>query len=240
MWLQDAVVIKGPRCLGERPEATSHPDELLTWLAATGWTDGKDQGWGDLTLLPSDEGAQTNKVDESGHILYGFHRTCTSLAYQFIQLSPITTLETFCDIWVIINARYSKDPFQNNLFNLPQELLEEITEYLRYGSTDLQPTYLLSRSFWKQLFIKLPFLWDLDVQQVQQFPYSPIEAGKEWDWEHLVRQIMARPVKFQRPIYSGCHDFSLKLWDYGQVGLDMPLGMTNRRRMWQILEDMDL
>ena len=28
-------------------------------------------------------------------------------------------------------------------------------------------------------------------------------------------------------------------WEYKDVGLDVPDGFTNRRRVWQILEDMD-
>jgi hypothetical protein len=109
MWLRDAEAIKGPRCLGKNLEASSHPDELLMRHAATGYHP-YEGSWGHLTLLPSEEIVAPHREDENGYMFHGFHSSCTSIARQFIQLSPTTRLESFCDIWVTLNERYSKDP----------------------------------------------------------------------------------------------------------------------------------
>ncbi|UPK93038.1 hypothetical protein LCI18_003973 [Fusarium solani-melongenae] len=120
---------------------------------------------------------------------------------------------------------------QTILGNLPQELHNRIISLLLEGTIGLDCTRLLPQSYWKQLFVRIPFVWDLDKTLVSEFKDKD---GKEWDWERLFRQVMAR---VQPPTYPEHSD--VRAWNYGEVGLDVPPGFTNRRRIWQLLEDMD-
>ncbi|RGP80267.1 hypothetical protein FLONG3_1568 [Fusarium longipes] len=207
-----AVAIKGPQSLNKNLEASSHPDELFIQHTATGWHPYEGH-WGDLTLLPSKEIWKHDPLhipDLTARLLKNLR--CRSTAKSI-----------------------ERSRFQNNFASLPRELLDTIIEYLRYEPIGLQPTYLLSQSFWKQIFIKTPFLWDLDMQKIHQFSDPLTESDKEWDWEYLARQVLTHPALEPRPRLD--KDFTI--WDYSQVGLDAPLGFTNRRRIWQILDDRD-
>lgn len=104
----------------------------------------------------------------------------------------------------------------------------------------LQPTDMMPQHFWKQFLIRIPFLWDLDKEQLERFPELPADRGKEWHWEQLVRQLMIRPIQaLPFPNDEVCNGASYRVWDYSHGGLDVPHGLTNRRRIWQILDGMD-
>ncbi|KAJ4267131.1 hypothetical protein NW762_003230 [Fusarium torreyae] len=119
--------------------------------------------------------------------------------------------------------------------NLPKELVDEIISHLLSGSMSPYTTDLMPQRIWKQVFVQIPFLWDLDVEQVQQFPSVNNDPNEEWDWEGLVRQVLCGPAGRR----VECERASQNLWDYSHVRLDAPPGLTNRRRIWQVLEDMD-
>ncbi|RSL40196.1 hypothetical protein CEP53_013527 [Fusarium sp. AF-6] len=120
---------------------------------------------------------------------------------------------------------------QTTLESLPQELQDRIISLLRVGNIGLDCTRLLPQSHWKQLFLQISFLWDLDKSLVSEYKDKD---GKEWDWERLFRQVMARVQPLTYPENS-----DVRAWSYDEVGLDVPPGFTNRRRIWQLLEDMD-
>ncbi|KAJ4212831.1 hypothetical protein NW759_011472 [Fusarium solani] len=120
---------------------------------------------------------------------------------------------------------------QTNLDSLPQELRDRIISLLLEGTIGLGCTGMLPQPIWRDLFVRIPFLWDLDKSLVAEFQDKD---GKEWDWERLFRQVMAR---VQPPTYPENSD--IRVWNHGEVGLDVPPGFTNRRRIWQLLEDMD-
>ncbi|KIL85889.1 hypothetical protein FAVG1_10858 [Fusarium avenaceum] len=123
--------------------------------------------------------------------------------------------------------------------NLPPELGGIVMDYLSCMHLALQPTDMMPQLFWKQFLIRIPFLWDLDKEQLEQFPELPADQGKEWHWEQLVRQLMIRPTQSVPFPYEVCNGASFQVWDYSHGGLDVPLGLTNRRRIWQILHEMD-
>lgn len=58
---------------------------------------------------------------------------------------------------------------------------------------------------------------------------------EKWNWEKLTRQVMTR---VQWPAYGASSDDDEIVWDYSKAGLQVPAGLTNRRRIWQILQDM--
>ncbi|RBR27082.1 uncharacterized protein FIESC28_00154 [Fusarium coffeatum] len=129
-----------------------------------------------------------------------------------------------------------RSPLQDHLENLPQELYDQIKEFVQQGPMSIQPTGILPQSLWKEAFLKIPFLWDLDVGEVERFPDSPPDPDKEWDWEQLVRRLMARPIQADPPALEYLMPAP---WNYGKAGLELPQGLTNRRRIWQIVDDMD-
>lgn len=107
-------------------------------------------------------------------------------------------------------------------------------------SLGLQCTYVISQSYWKQVFLSIPFLWDLDESLIKDKLSDPRE-GYEWDWEKITRQLMSRVELVEEvPMQVGDPkpDGSTVAWSYSKVGLDVPPGLTNRRRIWQLLEDM--
>jgi len=126
----------------------------------------------------------------------------------------------------------------------PGELVDEIVGQIVSGNwTSYGPptSYTLPQPFWKKILVNIPFLWDIDVEQVEQFPDIPADQQREWNWERLVRGILCGPIPQRRTDCenSECEKRSHSVWDYSHVKLDLPPGLTNRRRIWQILEDMN-
>lgn len=115
-WVHNAFAIEGPKCLGEPVESSTHNDELLTWHPATGFTDDQS-GWGHLTLLPSMK--TVNPLATCGYVYIGFHRACASIARHFVQRATAYPVESLCDIWTTLQARYSKGPDGSGSHHVP-------------------------------------------------------------------------------------------------------------------------
>jgi hypothetical protein len=116
---------------------------------------------------------------------------------------------------------------------LAPELKQAIVDsLLPLRNLPLQCTRLLDQSYWKEILISgrfLPFLWDLDLDllgaKVSQLP------GKlEWNWERLVRQLSQ----------SGFLDYAAKASQDSHYVQGVPFGLRNRRRIWRILEEMQV
>ncbi|KAM6525550.1 hypothetical protein FALCPG4_011088 [Fusarium falciforme] len=120
----------------------------------------------------------------------------------------------------------------NELFRgLPQEVKHQIVDLLPQGSLPLDCNYLVPQEEWKHGFVRTPFLWDLDHEAIHKKHSAP--PNTEWNWEKLTRQVMS-PVTVAEGL-----SFSAEAWSYGRVGLRGPCrGLSNRRRIWQMLEDM--
>ncbi|KAH7141485.1 hypothetical protein B0J13DRAFT_556918 [Dactylonectria estremocensis] len=116
---------------------------------------------------------------------------------------------------------------------LPQEVKDNILHRLLDQPLALDCTYSIPAYHWKQAFLNIPFLWDLDKSKVDKEILKAKLAGIEWDWEKITRQLMT-PVT----ICDQSDDGDPIPWNYDQVGLTVPHGLNNRRRIWQILEEM--
>jgi hypothetical protein len=86
------------------------------------------------------------------------------------------------------------------------------------------------------VFLQVPFLWDLDLAMIEvklsvNTANSQIVA-KQYDWEKLTRQVLT-PVDVVDPDLQPALPGS-----YARVGLVVPHGFQNRRRIWQIVEEM--
>ncbi|WZH47091.1 uncharacterized protein QYS62_008233 [Fusarium acuminatum] len=118
----------------------------------------------------------------------------------------------------------------------PEEIKNHIRSFLQDGPLSLECTYVMPQSQWAEVFFQIPFLWDLDTKAIHERTGSNKIDLEKWDWEKLTRQVMSPPQ-------PSAHDASMynedeSVWNYSKVGLDVPGGFTNRRRIWQILEDM--
>jgi hypothetical protein len=124
-------------------------------------------------------------------------------------------------------ASPSHGGFKKRLETLPSELFEPIVEMMApVHNPPLQCTRLLHSSHWLQGFLGcklLPYLWDLDARDVQEKLSE--KGATEWDFERLVRQLAQEGI-----------------WEYFGRGQADPalLGIRNRRRIWKLVEDMEV
>ncbi|CEI63628.1 hypothetical protein FVEN_g6758 [Fusarium venenatum] len=122
----------------------------------------------------------------------------------------------------------------NHVEALPQKVKAHIYSLFQYGQSSLECTYLIPQSVWKQFFFQIPFLWDLDAQAVYHKTGKETAEIEKWNWEKISRQVMS-PAQIST--HEAQEDNNL-VWSYEKVGLRVPGGFTNRRRIWQILEEM--
>lgn len=66
--------------------------------------------------------------------------------------------------------------FTRHFAVLPQEIRDNIMSFLLVEAVALDCNYLAPQSYWKQLFLNIPFLWDLDLTVIDR-KSSPIEKG---------------------------------------------------------------
>ncbi|GKU00103.1 hypothetical protein FLAG1_06046 [Fusarium langsethiae] len=127
---------------------------------------------------------------------------------------------------------------KDHLEALPQEIKDHILQFLLYDDFPLECTYLLDQSYWYTLFLQIPFLWDLDLAMVHTKLFGNSSDGqkvaKQYDWEKLTRQVLT-PIDVVDPDVMPPLPSS-----YARVGLVVPQGLQNRRRIWQIVEEMEV
>lgn len=81
---------------------------------------------------------------------------------------------------------------------------------------------------------QIPFLWDLDAQAVYDKTGKETAETERWNWEKVSRKVLS-PAQISPSNVLEDNDAT---WSHEKVGLRVPGGFTNRRRIWQILEDM--
>ncbi|KAK8036549.1 hypothetical protein PG991_001686, partial [Apiospora marii] len=141
--------------------------------------------------------------------------------------------------------------FRQAFMSLPLELRENILEFLS-ACDDLHSfcTRLLPQEVWRDMLLGkkfLPFLYDIDDAAVLRcVQETEGKAGnKQVDWESLVRSLSrgawaSRDCRGPPPPYDGDEDGGG--WDprtgYYYCDLPAPTGLRNRRRIWQLAEEM--
>jgi hypothetical protein len=115
----------------------------------------------------------------------------------------------------------------------PNEITDHIRSFMQ-GPLPLECTYLMPQSQWAEVFFRIPFLWDLDMETIREKTGSKEDLEK-WNWEKLTRQIMSRAHSAGT---GAKYEDDENIWDHSKIGLDVPGGLTNRRRIWQVLEEM--
>lgn len=98
--------------------------------------------------------------------------------------------------------------------SIPSELPQ-----LRHLS--LECTFHSTPSAWREGFAHgyLPWLWDLELDAIAHKEASK-PPEQEWNWELLVRQLAQFDLREPRAILQ-----------------NLPMGLTNRRRIWGLVED---
>ncbi|KXH45153.1 hypothetical protein CSIM01_01282 [Colletotrichum simmondsii] len=142
----------------------------------------------------------------------------------------------------------------NNLSKLPTEILDDIFAAM---GRDIPPesSHLLPQRLWKDQLKAgsrglLPWLWDIDPACVDAKDSEPCPGGEsfEWDWELLVRQL-SRSVDYG--VLPGVPDTvratpgvagpqgepTMAGTGYHTDLAHVPAGLHNRRRIWQLLEE---
>ncbi|KAM0554929.1 hypothetical protein ACHAPJ_006665 [Fusarium lateritium] len=126
--------------------------------------------------------------------------------------------------------------FQSRIEALPQEVKDHLCTFFQDGQFSLDCNYLMPQSMWKQIFFQIPFLWDLDTKAVHDKTGSGESEISRWNWEKITRQVMSPAHPSPPEAYESKDE---GVWDHEEVGLEVvPDGFTNRRRIWQILEEM--
>ncbi|KAH6950881.1 hypothetical protein DER45DRAFT_409253 [Fusarium avenaceum] len=132
-------------------------------------------------------------------------------------------------------SRHPLPTFRDRFKVLPQEIKDRILYFLP-SKLPLACTYLLDQSYWYIVFLQVPFLWDLDLAMVQAKLGENTTDGqniaRQYDWEKLTRQVLT-PMDVVDPEVQPPLPGS-----YARVGLLVPQGFQNRRRIWQIVEEM--
>ncbi|KAJ3464570.1 hypothetical protein MRS44_009356 [Fusarium solani] len=97
----------------------------------------------------------------------------------------------------------------NELFRgLPREVKHQIVDLLPQGSLPLDCNYLMPQEEWKHVFVRIPFLWDLDHEAIYKKALSA-PPNTEWNWEKLTHQVIS-PVTVAEGL-----GFSAEAWSYG-------------------------
>lgn len=125
--------------------------------------------------------------------------------------------------------------FRSSFENLPQKIKDQIADLIPGQPLAASCNYLMPESQWKRVFLQIPFLWDIDEKAIAEKVLEADVAGVEWDWEKITRQLM---VPVEMTVETGDWDKPWCPWSYEKAGLTVPLGLNNRRRIWQILEDL--
>lgn len=144
---------------------------------------------------------------------------------------------------------------------LPADIFEIIMSYFRpFRELPRKANHTLPQHFWRNelaLASKglLPWLWDIDSDKVAAKSNEPCPGGQdfEWNWELLVRQLsrgvdggIRADVPEHIDVYAsrgsrGGFDHEEDLWTCTGYDNDLrhvPRGLHNRRRIWQLLEEM--
>ncbi|KAM6529137.1 hypothetical protein FALCPG4_007286 [Fusarium falciforme] len=161
-------------------------------------------------------------------------------AHNPINIPDLTTqlisnLEPISRATTTMLLSNSTQEFKGRLAALPPEILNKLVPWFQIGTMSLDCNYIMPQSLWKQIFFQIPFLWDLDTEQVLNKTCSEPSETEEWNWEKITRQVLS-PAQPSDRAYEG--DEKGYLWSHETVGLHVPPGFTNRRRIWQILEEM--
>ncbi|KAI1456221.1 hypothetical protein F4805DRAFT_232054 [Annulohypoxylon moriforme] len=119
--------------------------------------------------------------------------------------------------------------FQKKILSLPPELQDHVCSFLvsRNGMPGIC-NGLLPQWVWREVLLRgecLPFLPNLDIAVVRDFcsRWRRDHGGLEPNWELLVRKLSQE---------AWC------VWDAESSSLKVPNGLRNRRRIWQLVEEM--
>ncbi len=121
------------------------------------------------------------------------------------------------------NATPAHTSLAAQLKSLPTELFDYIIDLMGpIENLPVQCTRLIEPVYWQRLLCAefLPYLWDLDISVIQY-----CLSDEKWDYELLVRQLAQEGI-----------------WDYFKRNDPGKYdhGLWNRRRIWRLVEEMEI
>ncbi|ORY68197.1 uncharacterized protein BCR38DRAFT_334427, partial [Pseudomassariella vexata] len=129
--------------------------------------------------------------------------------------------------------------FRGQFLALSYELRDKIVSFMGSPSgLSTHCTRWLPQEVWRDILLEnkyLPFLWDLDHDMLFNHSKEAAQAGINLDWELLVRKLSQGVEWSQRP-QNGSGELEPMLECYPD--LRIPNGLRNRRRIWQLVEEM--
>ncbi|KAH6657994.1 hypothetical protein BKA67DRAFT_656226 [Truncatella angustata] len=136
------------------------------------------------------------------------------------------------------SANPSARDFGQLFLSLPQELRDRVISFMGcFEGLSTHCTGLLPQNTWLDILLDgryLPFLWDLDTVAVEKFFDVKAKEGVEMNWELLVRELSNGVWSTWR--HHNSLEAELEIFCY--PNLIVPNGLRNRRRIWQLIEEM--
>ncbi|KAI1654472.1 hypothetical protein F4813DRAFT_209910 [Daldinia decipiens] len=146
------------------------------------------------------------------------------------------------------------------LMALPEDIFQIILSHLRsFRDLPLKVNNILPQYIWKNEFMLagkglLPWLWDIDTQKIDHKTNEPCPGGQdfEWNWELLARKLTCSVdggIRLDVPnnidVFASSsrregfkyHEDIWACTGYHNILGHVPRGLHNRRRIWQLLEE---
>ncbi|XXH01239.1 arginine metabolism regulation protein II [Hypoxylon texense] len=176
-------------------------------------------------LASGDPSIEQNATDSSG----GDHERWEASYPLFVPDLTSAILENLGTLPPVMAAIPESLAFQRQFLALPPEMRDHVCSFL-VSRNGMRSTCngRLPQWVWRDVLLIgqcLPFLPEIDVSVVEDFcsQWEEQHPGKEPNWEFLVRRLSQE-------------DWSI--WDAESSSLKVPNGLRNRRRIWQLVEEM--
>ncbi|KAF4959101.1 hypothetical protein FGADI_1979 [Fusarium gaditjirri] len=242
-WKADVVALAGPHW----PDLSPSPPFLeVASIEVVRYAAKANSNRGSLLLLPEnrkvcpqfayDVNQESNNRSDCAGTMYGDHWDGwwdeDPIIIPDLSILMVENLEPAGDAASRLQNKLKR--FRRRIESLPQEVKDLICLFLSQAHLPVKCNYIMPQSMWMQVFFLVPFLWDLDTQLVLDRTASGDSDSQQWDWEKITRQVMS-PAEVSP---SGALEDDEGIWSFDKVGLSVPGGFANRRRIWQIVEEM--
>lgn len=138
---------------------------------------------------------------------------------------------------------YEIKRFRERFLALPPELQDLTLSFMETTEPlSITPNRTIPQEYWRQMLARgrlLPFLWELDAVAIDEIIAKKNNNNNNstlpLDWERLVRALSQPVVRHGDELQRG---LSTESPTHCYDRLDISDGLRNRRRIWQLVEEM--